>query len=165
MIDCVFVRPMVIAVLAYVVGSCTPPDAGRLDDRDEVDLQINDLTFRAWISDDSDERQLGLMFITAEEMARLPDGAERAMLFIFDYDQPASQGFWMRNVSIPLDIAYIDSDGVILTILTMAPLDETTPYQSQASYRYALEVKGNIFSNLDISVGDTVEIPQSLLNR
>ena len=77
-----------VAVLINLIGSCTPPQAGELADRETVDMQINGHEFRAWIADDPAERQQGLMYTTAEEMAPLPDGTERSMLFVFDFDQP-----------------------------------------------------------------------------
>ena len=164
MIRLTWCASLIVAALINLVGSCTPPQAGELTDRETVDLQINGHTFRAWIADEPEERRQGLMYTTAEEMAPLPDGTERAMLFVFDYDQPTSQGFWMKNVVIPLDIAFIRSDGTIATIRTMAPLDLSS-YYSEASYRYTLEVNANVYSGLDISVGDTVQIPESVLNR
>lgn len=154
----------VATALINLVGSCTPPQPGELADRDTVDVQINGHAFKAWVADEPEDRKQGLMYTTAEEMAPLTDGTERAMLFVFDFDQPASQGFWMDNVVIPLDIAFIRSDGTIATIRTMAPLDKTS-YYSEASYRYTLEVNANVYSRLDISVGDTVQIPESILNR
>lgn len=156
---------LVVAALINLVGSCTPPEAGELADRETVDLQINGHAFRAWIADEPEERQQGLMHTTAEEMAPLPDGTERAMLFVFDFDQPPSAGFWMKDVVIPLDIAFIRSDGTIVTIRTMAPLTQFPTYNSEESYRYTLEVNGNVYSDLGISVGDTVQIPESVLNR
>ena len=152
------------AALINLVGSCTPPSPGELADRETVDVQINGHAFKAWVADEPAELEKGLMYTTAEEMAPLTDGTERAMLFVFDYDQPTSQGFWMDNVVIPLDIAFIRSDGTIATIRTMAALDESS-YYSDASYRYTLEVNANVYSRLDISVGDTVQIPESILNR
>ena len=50
--------------------------------------------------------------------------ADRGMLFLFDIE--SEQSFWMRNTLIPLDIIYINSDGVIVSIANGLPLD-TTP--------------------------------------
>jgi uncharacterized membrane protein (UPF0127 family) len=115
-----------------------------------------------WVADDDDERERGLMFVTAEEMAALPDGTERGMWFIFDAEQSARHGFWMKNTIIPLDIAFVRSDGRIVSIRTMAPRD-TRHYYPKAPYRFALEVNANTFSRLGIKEGDGIEIPKSLL--
>ena len=62
-----------------------------------------------------------MMFITEEQMAPLPDGTERGMLFVFDHS--VRDSFWMKNTVIPLDVAYIATDGTVITTYTMAPLD------------------------------------------
>jgi uncharacterized membrane protein (UPF0127 family) len=101
------------------------------------------------IADDDAERQRGLMDRTA-----LADNA--GMLFVFDREKPLS--FWMRNTLIPLSVAYIDSDGRIVDIQDMQPLDET-PHPSAGPARYALEVNQGFFAARGIGVGDEVEIP------
>ncbi len=125
-------------------------------------LAVGGQRFRVWVADTNEERQRGLMYVTAEEMAPLPDGTERGMWFIFPQDMSTRHGFWMRNTIIPLDIAFVRADGRIVTIHTMAPLDERS-YYPKAPYRYALEVNANVFSRLGVREGDRVDIPKSLL--
>lgn len=113
-------------------------------------------TIDAWLAREQHEMQLGLMNVPADE---LPSG--RGMLFVFDYDHVL--GFWMRNTIIPLDIAYIRSDGMIVRTLTMQALDERS-YSSMEPARFALEVRAGDLSARGIAAGDHVEIPQSVLN-
>jgi uncharacterized membrane protein (UPF0127 family) len=68
----------------------------------------------------------------------------------------------MKNTIIPLDIAFIRTDGTIVNIDTMAPLD-TRQYYPKGPYRYALEVRANVFSRLRVRSGDHVAIPDGLL--
>jgi uncharacterized membrane protein (UPF0127 family) len=75
----------------------------------------------------------------------------RGMLFVFDRDQIMS--FWMRNTRIPLSIAYIRSDGGILEIRDMRPLDESL-VRSSRSVRYALEVPQGWFDRVGVKAGD-----------
>ena len=78
------------------------------------------------------------MFITAEQMAPLPDGTRRGMIFVFDAS--VRNGFWMKNTIIPLDIAYVGVDGTIISTYTMAPLDDRTgQYPPASAYRFAIE--------------------------
>jgi uncharacterized protein len=84
------------------------------------------------------------------------------MLFVFDFEQPLS--FWMKNTIIPLDIAYIRTDGTIVKTYTMAPL-ETRTYPSIERARYALEVQAGLLDELGIQAGHTAEIPDGLLKR
>lgn len=108
---------------------------------------------RVEISDDSAEQAQGLMGRTAL-------GENRGMLFVFDSEQTRS--FWMRNTLIPLSIAYIDSEGRIVDIQKMEPLDDEPPhYVSAEPAQYALEVNQGFFEEHGVEVGDTVELPAS----
>jgi uncharacterized membrane protein (UPF0127 family) len=102
------------------------------------------VTLKAEIARTEDERERGLMFRTS-----LADG--RGMLFVFDRDQIMS--FWMKNTQIPLSIAYIRSDGGILEIRNMRPLDESL-VRSSRSVRYALEVPQGWFDRAGVKAGD-----------
>lgn len=117
---------------------------------------IGRTTYTAYVADDNDTRQLGLMNVTE---ADLP--ADHGMLFVFDCDQWLS--FWMRNTIIPLDIAYIRSDGTIVKTYTMQPLDESG-YPSIEPARFALEVRGGQFAQWGIVEGDHVDIPSEFLD-
>lgn len=101
------------------------------------------------VADTEDERQTGLM-----GRAALPEDA--GMLFVFDSEQQLS--FWMKDTLIPLSIAFMDSEGRIVDIQDMQPLDET-PHLSAEPAQYALEVNQGFFAAWGIQVGDWVELP------
>ena len=84
----------------------------------------------------------------------LPKNA--GMLFDFGSDQPLA--FWMKNTYIPLQIAFIDSKGVIAKVSSMAPLS-TRSVRSDRSCRYALEVNEGWFDENNVRVGATVTVP------
>ena len=75
------------------------------------------------------------------------------MLFIFESEQMLS--FWMQNTSIPLSIAYINADGVIVDILDMNPFDLTAVPSSRPAM-YALEVNQGEFEKRGIRPGNRV---------
>jgi len=135
-------------------------DRNQLDTMPTVSLQIGEQQFEAWLADDTATREKGLMFVEADELAAKPDGTHRGMLFVFARDQYLA--FWMHNTIIPLDIAYIRSDGEIVRTYTMAPL-ETRTYPSMEPAQFALEVSAGLFEELGIGPGDHVEIPASVL--
>jgi hypothetical protein len=165
---CDWRRWALLAGLACVAGArCSTEDSHRAPNlgsmmAETTSLKINEHKFQVWAADDDAERARGLMFVTADQMAPLPDGSERGMWFMFPRDQTTAQGFWMKDTIIPLDIAFVRADGRIVTIRTMAPRDESS-YYSKAPYRYALEVNGNLFSRLGIREGHRIDIPKSLL--
>ena len=66
----------------------------------------------------------------------------------------------------PLDIAYLDADGVVVSQYTMIPLDTRLgQYPSRRPAQYAIEVSAKVFSDLGLEVGDLLEIPATLLKR
>jgi uncharacterized protein len=111
-------------------------------------------TYTAWIADSTETEQLGLMNVTEAELP-----TDRGMIFIFPYDRQLN--FWMRNTIIPLDIAYIRSDGTIVKTYTMQPLQEFG-YNSIEPARFALEVRAGQFAAKGIKEGDHVELPNEL---
>jgi uncharacterized protein len=121
-------------------GSTTIAITSSTGERSEVEVEI---------ADDQAEQRRGLM-----ERTELAEDA--GMLFVFDREEPRS--FWMRNTLIPLSIAYIASDGRIVDIQDMQPLDETS-HPSAEPAQYALEVNQGFFAERRIEVGNEVEIP------
>ena len=123
-----------------------------------VIIEIVDRTsYTAYVAADEQTRQVGLMNTTEAELP-----ADRGMIFVFDTDRLLS--FWMRNTIIPLDIAYIRSDGVIVKTYTMEPLNEMG-YPSIEAARFALEVRAGQFEQWGIVAGDRVNIPADLLQN
>ena len=107
---------------------------------------------RVEIADDSAEQAQGLMNRTSL-------GEDRGMLFVFDSENTLS--FWMKNTLIPLSVAYIDSEGRIVDIQKMEPLDDEPPnYVSEEPAQYALEVNQGFFEERGVEVGDTTELPK-----
>lgn len=149
------------ACLALMVfGGCSPEEPNALESMPQADVKTGDHRFRVWVADEPQERERGLMKVTARQMNPLSDGTERGMVFVFPTEQ--RHGFWMKDTIIPLDIAFIRTDGTIVSIQTMAPLD-TRHYYPEGPYRCALEVRGNTFSRLKVRSGGKVLIPESLL--
>lgn len=106
--------------------------------------------FKVEIADDIEEVQIGLMFRT--ELAE-----NAGMLFDFKAMQPISM--WMKNTYIPLDMAFIDDEGVIVRIAentTPRSLEEITSGEPVIA---VLEVNGGIFDRLGIEPGDRVRHP------
>jgi uncharacterized protein len=112
---------------------------------EKVELQVE-------VADDVNEQAKGLMY-------RKALGEDRGMLFVYPDERELS--YWMRNTLIPLSIAYIDSDGRIVDILDMKPLDDRPPhYVSSEPVQYALEVNQGFFEKKGVKEGDHAELPE-----
>ena len=82
--------------------------------------------------------------------------AENAgMLFVFPAPQRVS--FWMKDASIPLSIAFIQSDGKIVQIRPMQPYDETPVPSLSDTIAYALMVNQGWFERHGIAAGTVIE--------
>lgn len=85
------------------------------------------------------------------------------MLFVFDSQRRLDDGFWMYQTLIPLDIAFLDKKGEILSIHQMEPCESKdfnkcpTTYPKYPYY-YALEMNKNFFNKNGLSEGDIVDI-------
>ena len=82
------------------------------------------------------------------------------MLFVFP--QPKKASFWMHNTSIPLDLAFLDADGVILEILPLVPFEEARVVSKSDQVAFALEVNRDWFSSRGLKPGLKVKgLPKS----
>jgi len=107
---------------------------------------VKDRTITVEIADTSEKRMTGLMY-------RKSLKKNEGMLFIFSDEEIRS--FWMKNTLIPLSIAFIKGDGIIVHIEDMEPQTETT-HSSKYPVKYALEVNKGWFKENNITVGDKI---------
>ena len=132
-------------LLSQEAGS--PADSGAQVAGDLVVMRAAGHEIRVEIADDQAEKERGLMFRES-----LPD--DQGMLFV--YPTQATRSFWMRNTLIPLDIAFIDPDGLIVDIQQMQPqTDELTTSKHPAMY--ALEMNLGWFEANGVQVGERLE--------
>jgi hypothetical protein len=78
---------------------------------------------------------------------------DQGMLFVYDYPQHLT--FWMKNTTVPLDIAFISAENRIEEILAMTPLSEKI-YRSRKPALFALEVNRGWFRKNGVKVGDRI---------
>ena len=127
-------------------------------------------TATAWIHQDTDSTALLVEIARSEaEQERGLSGrsfldADSGMLFQFDRVRSGDEGFWMVGVEIPLDIAFLDENGVILRVLTMdlcrgaGPADSCPGYFPGVEYSAALETNRGWFEANGIDVGASVVV-------
>ena len=86
----------------------------------------NSIKFKVLIAESNKERRQGLMHIEAMEN-------DEGMLFIFDPGRNVSM--WMRNTPMPLDMIFINKEGIIINIAK-----NTTPYSTKESLLVELSI-------------------------
>ena len=95
----------------------------------------------------------GLMFRTS--MAE-----DHGMLF--DLGTRMDHKFWMHNTCIPLDLLYIDDDGLIVGIVESAPTLNDAPRGVGCPSVYVLEVNAGWSRRHGVTAGQRVELPKKL---
>ena len=96
------------------------------------------------IADEKRELQTGMMHRTT-----MPKN--EGMLFVFPKQHQT--GFWMKNTTVPLSIAYIDRASRVIEIYDLHPLN-TQPVESRSALvKYALEVNQGWFAKNGIQTG------------
>ena len=86
-------------------------------------------------------------------MYRKSMGKDEGMLFVFE--EPAYHSMWMKNTLIPLSVAFIDRDGVILNILDMEP-QTLDSHQAAGPAVYAIETNKGWYAANKVKAGDKV---------
>ncbi len=105
------------------------------------------------------------------ELAKTPHDIERGLMYrrsmgddhgmLFKLDGRREHTFWMHNTCIPLDMMFIDDDGVIVGIVEgAAPLTETTRSVGCPSV-FVLEVNGGWARKRGVLPGQKIAIPFS----
>ncbi len=113
----------------------------------KTELTINGHQLIVEVASSPQQLERGLMY-----QRMLPEN--RGMLFIFD--APKILRFWMKNTYLPLSIAFINADGVIVNITDMNP-KTTNIHDSAAPAKFALEVNQGWFRRNSIDPGMRVE--------
>ena len=123
---------MLLASAAWAQGAMPVLELNAGFHRIEAEVAAND-----------QNRQLGLM--NRREMPQ-----QHGMLFVFP--QANTHCMWMRNTLLPLSVAFIDGDGVIINIEDMQPQTEDN-HCARKPARYALEMNRGWFAQRGIKPG------------
>jgi uncharacterized protein len=156
-----------LLVLAAAVGACERsandapyealPSIFQFDSaRVRIETAADTHHVRVEVAEREDQRARGLM-----ERLSLDDDA--GMVFLYPDMQPGSAGFWMYRTRIPLDIAFFDGAGRIVSIRQMEPCATPDPgrcpsYAPGAAYLGALEVNRGWLARHGVGVGDRIVV-------
>lgn len=108
------------------------------------------------VASSSEQRQKGLM-------GRTSLATDAGMLFEYSEPRQASHGFWMYKTLIPLDIAYLNRNGVIGSIRHMVPCASASgsgcpTYPAGVPFIQAVEMNAGFFQDHGIRRGDRLNL-------
>ncbi len=113
-------------------------------------IEIDNVPLWASIADDDSERTLGLSNTTV-----LP--TDIAKVFAFPTDNKWS--FWMKDMNYPIDIIWVDADGVIVHIEhNVDPSTYPKSFSPNESARYVIETVAGFAADNNVLVGDQVDL-------
>lgn len=112
-----------------------------------ITLTIKNIKIKVELANTPEKRALGLMY-------RKQLDWNSGMLFVFE--QEGIYPFWMKFTQIPLSIAFISRDNVIIDILEMVPNQEEIRYSPSEAFIAALEMNKGWFMENGIKIGDTI---------
>ena len=111
-------------------------------------LSIDGTLIKAELANTPEKRIQGL-----SSRDRIPEN--RGMLF--DFDDAGKYGIWMKDMRFPLDIYWLDEDGVIVDAWIYArPESYPFVYEPRKDASFVLEVVGGFSEIYNIEIGDTV---------
>lgn len=105
------------------------------------------------------------------ELAKTPHDIERGLMYrramadnhgmLFRLEPRREQIFWMHNTCIPLDMMFIDDDGVIVGVVESAVPLTDTPRSVHCPSRFVLEVNAGWVRRHGVVPGQRVSLPFS----
>ena len=148
---CVIVGGCLFSVIAASVGDETvrpvrAPDFAVIEIAVQPGKQRAPLSFTVKLAETEAQRRHGLMFTPY-----LPK--QQGMLFVFE--ENGEKYFHMKYTTIPLDVAFINQEGIIENIKELHPL-RVTPVSSDCNAMFALEVNRGWFEKNNVRIGDKV---------
>lgn len=136
--------------LFFLVNMRTEKDSNKEDKT--LELCIRENCFVVGVAKTENERELGLMY--KEELPQ-----EKGLLLVFEDE--GVQSIWMKNVLIPLDIIWINSDLEIVSIKENVSPCKKEPcliYKNSTSALYVLELNAGKVKEIGTREGDRVSI-------
>lgn len=142
----------IVAVLVLTLGCAKaqvdPTASSNQVSFDSISLKIGDKHYEVEYAKTFEQRAQGLMFRKTL--------CEDCGMF-FKFSSPKYAGMWMKNTFVPLDVAFIDRNGVITDIKPLTP-HSLESVGSSKEVLYALEMNQGWFAGNGIHVGDQVMI-------
>ncbi len=150
----IFPGILILLILMVVNTGCRPEST---TDSFIEEVYIADRLFELELALTPEQRARGLM--GRESMTD-----NEGMLFVFPDEEPypAVVNFWMKGTLMPIDVIFIERDGVITAIYEMQPPEPGTPdedlpvYSSKSPVQFVVELRGGLAAELGLQPGEMI---------
>ena len=137
-----------LTLLCLVVVGCLGGEVETDESEDLLPVILpNGTKFLVEVADTNHLREQGLM--NRDHLAR-----DRGMLFVFEREQ--IWAFWMKNTLIPLDVVWLDAEGLIVDVAEGMQPCEATPcplYHPDHLSSFALEIAAGRYAEEGLKLG------------
>ncbi len=107
-------------------------------------------TIKVEVANTKASRELGLS--GRKEMKK-----DEGILFVFD--TPGRYGFWMKDMQFPLDIVWINQNGVVVSLeRNLTPESYPKTFINEVEASYVLELNAGLSEKLGLYLGSKVKI-------
>ena len=129
----------------------------------QIHVRISGKAFNLEISATELQHEIGLM-------GRSSMKPNEGMIFLFEEEN--YRQFWMKNCLIPLDIIYLNSNGLVVGLRTLrapgpnAAGDQIPSFPwSKPEVRYVIELNGGTANKIGLEPGQKVSLPLTALDK
>ena len=136
-----------ILLLLFLPIFLVPFFGGKNNDLRQVNMTISGQTFRVEVADTWLSRMRGLQ-------NRTGIAPDQGMLFVFPRE--SRPGFWMKDVSFPLDVVFLNQEKTIVEVFESLPPCNggiCPTYKPSQPVKYALELPAGTIKKLNLSAG------------
>jgi uncharacterized membrane protein (UPF0127 family) len=149
-----------ILAVGSVIHGCSSGVAAPQEGLPVIDAcfvsEAGSIPIKLEVASTAEQRSKGLM-------GRTSLAPNAGMLFEYRNPRNAEHGFWMYNTLIPLDIAYLNGEGVIGSIRQMVPCASASgsgcpSYPAGVSFVIAVEMNAGFFREHQIRTGDRLHL-------
>jgi len=148
-------RAAEVVTFLVLCSGCVPDRPAANPALPTVVVRAGEREITAEVARTEDERRMGYM-------RREAPGETEGMLFVFRDE--AIRAFWNHDVRFSVDIAFLDSEGRVVSVATMPPMDNRT-VRSRSPARFALEMKAGAFDRYGIALGSLIKIPAEVTEK
>lgn len=148
-------RLLIACALTLLFNACQPTNSSTAVKEFDADhyfpIQFAENSIYLQLALTDSEQTRGLMHRSSLKR-------DHGMLFIFQ--EPGQQAFWMRNTSIPLDLAYLNPSGTVVEIHKLYPYDERSVPSHSKNISLVLEMNQGWFDANQITPGSQINCRQ-----
>lgn len=144
---------LIVALVALQVGLAVPSAALETFETDELTIETASgerHTFVVEMALTPGQRRQGLMY-------RRSMAADHGMLFVYEADHLITM--WMKNTYIPLDMVFVDSRGIVVSVAERAVPRSLKTIAAAGKARGVVELNSGTAARLGIKAGDRVLHP------